>query len=524
GGATPRRERSRAKKLARSARVILWFWILLAYVPDIARAMTGYSTLWRAADLVTTWGLIFVVYVVLSTWRAEIASLFEKLATDRLPGAVQFVHDNKDKPWGVLIVAGASIYVIVSESARLGRSYASDNELTRSVSNFIFRKQIELQRRDHSDIETDVPEHRRPKLPPEYVEAFADRPLEDEVFCVERDQAAQKIFQAFDDWVVSGRQGSAALIGETGIGKSTALHSIDKRMRAREDHGMHVVHVDVVEKIVKRHEALELVAQLFELDEVPVHKDDAVQAILACPPTIVLLDDCHHMFIRRIGGFAGLELFLEIANLTDGVHYYVLTFNRFAWSYLNRVRRREHFFGSVVRIPPWTEQEIQELIWTRNLMTGVTLDFIDLVVTRDEDEDYSYEVIRSAKGYFRLLHEFCIGNPRLALTYWLRSLRPSQDDEHKLQVGLFRTPPQRVTSDMDDQYWFTLTAIAQHGALNAEEISAIINVDRGFCQNAINFFVETDIVLLDSFHRARISALFLRQVLKQLIDSSYLYD
>lgn len=520
-------EVSRARKLVRSAKVIIWFWLIVIYVPELIVALMGHSVVWRIADVATTWSFILVIYSVLSTWKEDIASLFQKLAEERLPRAVQFVNENKDRIWGVLVIGVASVYVIGSESIRLGRRYLLDTEWSKRINNFIFRKKIELKQRDRPDDQAGS-QLKLAALPRGYRDYFVDEPLDGEVFKVERDAAAAAadgMLKRYVDWKASHRQGSVAISGEAGIGKTTTLHIIAGRLKEICDGTeAEFVCAHVFEKIWSEEAVLEFVAGLFDLEPAPTDRAELLRQVMELHEHVIMLDDCHHLFLRRIGGFEGLELFLELVNLTDGHHFWVLSFDHFAWAYLSRVERRDHYFGEIMALPRWSESEIQDLIWTRNLMTGCSASFTDLVVTHDEGEDYSYEVIKSAKGYFRLLHEFSQGNPRVAITYWLRSLTPSEDEEDTLQVGLFRSPPQRITLGMDDNYWFALTAIAQHGCLNAAEIAQVINGHVGFCEMALNYFEEMDVITLDARRRAQLTPLYMRQVLKHLKDSNYLYD
>jgi hypothetical protein len=178
--------------------------------------------------------------------------------------------------------------------------------------------------------------------------------------------------------------------------------------------------------------------------------------------------------------------------------------------------------GEVIKIAPWSEAEVRQLIRARDGVVDMAISVTDLVVTH-ENEDQYYEVIKTSEGFFRLLHEFCQGNPRVALLFWLRSLK--RDNKGQLQVSLFRRPPYAVLSTVTDQYLFTLAAVAQHGGLSAEEASTIIHIDRGFCEMAMNFLHESDIITVDPrTERARISTLYLRAVLKQLSDSNFLYE
>ncbi len=521
-------EISRARKLVTSGRVITLFWLLVIYMPALTIELLGHTVIWRIVDIATTWGFILVIYSVLSTWRDEIARLFEKLAIDRLPRAVHFVNQNKDRIWGVLVIGGASLYVIGSESLRLGKRYLIETQWSKQINNFIFRKQIEYKQRDRDKQEDDVAVQMSfQNLPTHYVDFFEDRPLSDEVYRVESNaDIHDQIVAYFSSWCAVPNQGSIALHGEVGMGRSTLLFELAESLgEPCEECQAQIVYTRLIERCVTQPEILEYIANLFGIEEAPGSRTELVDLINALPMHVLLIDDCQRLFLRKIGGFNGLETFLQVVNLTDAHHFWVLTFERFSWSYLARIKQRAHYFGKVLDLVPWTETEIQDLIWKRNLMTGMTTNFTDLVVTREDgDEDVSFEVIKSAQGYFRLLHDFSKGNPRVAMIYWLRSIKPNTDDEQVLDVGLFRSPPQRALAALQDNYWFTLTAIAQHGALNAHEIASIINADEGFCEMALNYFQEKHIITLDSRRRAKLTPVYLRQILRQLTVSNYLYD
>lgn len=531
-------EIDRAKKLVRSAKVIIWFWLLVLYLPMLVVAFMGHSVIWRVVDLASMWFLVIVIYSVLTTWKNDIARLFERLAAERLPRGVQFVNSNKDRIWGVLVIGLASVYVIGRESARLGREYLLEREWSKRINNFIFRKKIEIQQREQAKREGDIDYSKM--LPERYTSHFhTDRCLWDEPYMVERTVYLDEIIKIFETHSVRHKQGSVALIGETGIGKTTLLNQLDERMRELNDgREEDVMYLTIFTKMTGRPGVFRLLRRLFQLGPDIQTKAQLIRAIKRKSRKVIIVDDCHHLFLRQIGGFAGLELFLEVVNLTDTYHIWVLSFNRFAWYYLARVRRREHYFGKILPIAPWSEAEVQDLVSRRNLMAGTQCSFSDLVVAHEpaEADAFSYEVIKSANGYFRLLHEFSQGNPRVAMTYWLRSLKPIErvveegaeagDDaqEDALQVSLFRRPEQRVSQTLPDNYWFALTAIAQHGSLSATEMAGVINADLSFCETAINFFEETDVISVDSRYRARLRPLYFRQVLKYMVDSNYLYE
>lgn len=514
-------EISRAQKLVRSVRMVLVFWLLGRYMPEIVVQFMGHSILWWVVDQLFKLGFIGVVYYVLSAWKDEIAQVFERLAKERLPRAVKVINNHKDRPYGVLLIGAASLYVLAREVARVARAWFVDTQWSRRVSNFMFRKKIELQQRErekaHQEDALDDPcEH----LPPEYVEVFADIPLTNEPYLIARDVYLERFENRHKSWLTRRRQGSVALISESGLGKTTILNQVFAQWTEEKDRD--VRYVEIAEKHRHVEDIYVLLSRLFELSSVPSTQAGLIESINAQPSQVVIVDDCHHMFFRRIGGFRAMDLFLDVVNRTDGKHFWILSFNTFAWSYLNRVRNRQHYFGEVIKIAPWSEAEVRRLIRSRDAIVDIPISFTDLVVTHENEDEY-YEVIKTSEGFFRLLHEFCDGNPRVALLFWLRSLK--LDDKRQLQVSLFRRPPYGVLTTITDQYLFALAAVAQHGGLSAEEAATIIHADRGFCEMAMNFLHESDIITLDPrTDRARISTLYLRSVLKQLSDSNFLYE
>ncbi|MGM0555716.1 MAG: AAA family ATPase [Myxococcota bacterium] len=514
-------ELNRARKLVRSIQIVLLFWLLQHYVPMAVTELLGHSVITWLVGQAFLWGLAIVVYLVLTTWKNDIARLFSKLAADRMPRAVEFVQTNKDEFYGVFVIAGAFLYVLAREIAMLTKRYASDTEWSKRVSNFVFRKRIELQQREREGDEPVIPADES-ALPPEYLDYFEIEPVHDESYAIHRSDIIDDIIGDIRAWMNRKGQGSTAIPGESGIGKTTVLIQLIDEV-AHEFDDLLITSATVTEKFDTSETVLGFIAQLFGLEAAPKSRAELVEMLNAQASRIVILDDCHHLYMREIGGFAALDTFLEVVNLTDDRHYWVLAFNRFAWSYINRVRQREHFFGHIEMLEPWTDRDIQDLIQRRNAEAEMQVSFTDLIVAHEEGENDFYEIIKTANGYFRLLHEFSRGNPAIALIYWERSVKLEPDGT--LQVTLFRRPSVRIISQLSDDHLFALTAIAQHGALNPREIAEVINSEVGFCDMALNFFDELNIIDIDPrTGRASITPLYFRQIVSRLSGSNFLWE
>ncbi|QDG49446.1 hypothetical protein FIV42_01440 [Persicimonas caeni] len=513
-------ELDRAKKLVRSVRVVVVFWLLSAYIPDFVEPLTGITVIWWLVDKVAVWGFVGVVYWVLSQWKDDIASVFERLAGDGLRRPVEFVHEHKDRPWGVLVIAVASLYVLFKEVGIIARRFVLNTQWFKRASAFAFRTKIELRNRERVQNDGGQPLDAK-RLPQDYREVFEDRALVDEAYRIDRGTYTADVLARFERWKAARRQGSVIVSGEPGVGKTTFLNGVSAKLAEATEWPMVRGRID--EKLESREGVLDFVAELFELDTTPSSSDELIAQLNELEPRVALVDDCHHAFTRQIEGFDSLETLLDIVNLCDEAHFFVLTFNGFTWSYINRIEAREHYFGQVLTLEPWSEEDLERMIETRTAHTDYLPSFADLVHDQVDHADYFFEVVKTANGYFRYLHEFSGGNPRVAMLYWLRSLRPTGDAK-TLQVSLFRRPSTAEFSSYTDDHWFVLGALAQHGELDVDELATVVNVPRGFCNLAVDYFAEAGVVDLDpESRRARLTPLFLRQVLRQLSNSNFLY-
>ncbi|MFD1588231.1 hypothetical protein ACFR9U_14715 [Halorientalis brevis] len=77
----------------------------------------------------------------------------------------------------------------------------------------------------------------------------------------------------------------------------------------------------------------------------------------------VVIEDCHHLYERRIGGFEELSAFLDEL---VGVDATVVTgWNRYAWAYLESMQDLDREFPVTVEIHPLSADRIAELVLDR---------------------------------------------------------------------------------------------------------------------------------------------------------------
>jgi hypothetical protein len=75
---------------------------------------------------------------------------------------------------------------------------------------------------------------------------------------------------------------------------------------------------------------------------------------------IVLMDRCHFLALRRIGGFAMLDAFLDMISMSDKM--VITSWNSFTWSYLREVKGIDKFFPVVIEVPKLDSRTLMEAV------------------------------------------------------------------------------------------------------------------------------------------------------------------
>lgn len=75
---------------------------------------------------------------------------------------------------------------------------------------------------------------------------------------------------------------------------------------------------------------------------------------------IVILDNCHFLYMRKVGGFEIIEELLKLIENPDIM--FITTWNLYSWKYLDEVLKIGKFFPVQISLPKLTADEIKESI------------------------------------------------------------------------------------------------------------------------------------------------------------------
>lgn len=443
--------------VSRSWRVITWYLATTLVTLELAELATGPGVLHGELRTLFTWLLVPIGLLLVHWWRHAIVNS-SQFSSDT--GFSRFLRTHGDRRYGAIFALLAVPVVLATRGAQLVREHVANLDTTRRFLAFLFRRQVEQTGQVLPD---------RQNLPPELDELFPHGPLSPEETTL-RPQCVDDLEALYEQWVDSPTDGSAILIGASGMGKSTTLNFLRTELEVEGS-----VSVDT-----KLTQPKSLVQHLRKSLDLP--SEDSSEELLVKDirekfgRQIICVDDCHNLFLRKVGGFDAWHALSRIVNESSVDVFWVLTINDVAWEYLLALDDGVSRFRRVFHLPGLSQEALLSLMTRRMRRAKYRLTFSDLLISELEGLKRSTQIIRTARGYFGLLWDYTAGNPRLANHFWLRSLLV--DDDKNARVRLFTTPSMSDLEALTDEVAFALTAIVEHENVNASELAVITHLHR----------------------------------------------
>jgi hypothetical protein len=212
---------------------------------------------------------------------------------------------------------------------------------------------------------------------------------------------------------------------------------------------------------------------------------------------VVVVEGCHYLYSRRIGGFDVLNEFLDRIAASDAL--FVTAWNKWAWDYLAAVQDLDRAFPVHVHVPRLEPEAISALVREHvdELPAFVesdghgrvkTVDFdratvdvagrevsvpvpelnVEYLTARDMGEEYG----ETERVVYEKLARLAEGNPGVALALWDRAVRDGELSPASLDA---REEP----LDLDDDEAMTLTSVLTNERLamgTLREILPDVNV------------------------------------------------
>ncbi|MEL7145023.1 MAG: hypothetical protein AAFO69_01540 [Bacteroidota bacterium] len=328
------------------------------------------------------------------------------------------------------------------------------------------------------------------KLPAIYKRLYKIEPLEEEELFVGRTAELTQLKNACAAWK-SGRYAASVIVGEKYGGITSFLNYALPKLPV----SCPIIRFEQDDNIASAEELVTIFQKIIP-DATFNNLSELADQLNSSYERIIVLEDLHNLFIRKIEGFTALKQLYMLINQTLKKVFWITSTTSHTWEYLERTTNVSEFFSYQIRMEEFSKEQITELINKRNRISGYQISFANDADSKTQKKLTKLEQIDQQVVledlFFVNLNEFAKGNISLALRYWL--LSTISVTESTIEVGTFRKPDLSFVKLMSMEKVFILHALILHDGLTAPQLSEVINTSVGKCHLNLIAMLEDGII------------------------------
>ncbi len=318
-------------------------------------------------------------------------------------------------------------------------------------------------------------------LPADYLAHFDFDALTEEEQFFELDAEFADLNVAIERWREQ-KQSSFIVYGHRGTGKSTLLNIVRERLFAE----VSIAHETLIQKLTTTAGLTYYLSM--RLGHPEAKSFEALgEALLEGPQRVILLEDCHHLFFRTIGGLDAIRRLFWLIASTNHHILWGISLEKRGYEFLNQALPLSDLFHVQISLETRSGADLRRLIMLRHNRSTYGLHYAhekrnekalrrQLKALRKQGRLGRNNLQEALElTYFSELAAACDGNILVAMFYWLRALRVQGED--RFDVLPFDELNLSLIWDLSQDEAFTLVAFLQHGKLTAEELAQILDAD-----------------------------------------------
>ena len=307
-------------------------------------------------------------------------------------------------------------------------------------------------------------------LPKEYKNLYELKPAEGDFF-INRDVEVQKLELSYENWM-KDRFVTCAIIGEKGCGVTSTLNAFLKKIPQIE-----TIRADLNQKIYTNEKYFTFFNSLLKTEDIKSNKGLIDYLNDTQDNKIIIIENLHHMFLKKVGGFESMEMLFELLSYTTKKVLWIGVFTPQTWNYLDKTIAISNYFTSEIIMEQLSYETIKQIILKR---IDCELTRVEFIPNEETKESKTFQNLNQDEQqpflegkFFKLLHKLSNGNISLAQLYWIRSI--STNDEKGLSVKEIDDFDYTFIKNLSSEALFTLQALILHDGLTIKDFTTVMH-------------------------------------------------
>ncbi|MEP7050264.1 MAG: ATP-binding protein [Pseudomonadota bacterium] len=454
GGAQSEIAQLRLRSLRLVGRVVVAFALVLVLSERLVGNGTVHSWVWS-----TCWFAAVPVFLILVRWWRQ--TVFERVERVRRKSALQAWLLANRVGWKSFFAAMiAAVQLFVLGSYKVVRTWVAGFDLARRAHAYLFKREL-------ARLAEARPEEKFRPLRADAAASLAPNRMGDAWLGCPAEAHSRTLSAS----AAERHGGLVAVVAPRGLGKSTLLRHVAR-----------LVPGTATLSCQPHSTVQDLQALLEKAAPAPVGEGGSNA------PSLLLIDDAQALMKPILGGLRVFDEALSFARSHSQHSLWVFAIDATLWPFLQRARDSRPLFDRVIKLEPWRDEQIDQLLTLRSREAGIDPSFEDLLepLPHAADEIDQQEALESKRvGYSRMVWDYARGNPGLALEVWRNSVAESVSGS--VRVRPLTTPDADVLELLPDSTLFILRAVLQMAPVSVSDVALATRIGEAQVQSAFRF-------------------------------------
>lgn len=356
------------------------------------------------------------------------------------------------------------------------------------------------------------------KLPYVYKRLYQIKPLEEESFFEGRVQELSEIKTAYESWK-KGNYSATCIHGEKGSGASSLVNLFQKDLQ-----GVEVFRHKFIKGYNTEEDFVDFFNRIFEKKNLKSFNEIA-EFVSSGKKKVIILEDVQHFYLKKIDGFASINLLFELISKTAEHAFWLIEITRYTYNYLEKTIGISRYFRYNIDLKQLKNEQIVSLILKRHRVSGYSLLFEQPNLTALEQRKHKTKSTEEKQSYFKEnffanLNQFAQSNISLALLYWLRSTKSV--DGNTIIMSKVKSLDFTFLNTLSNDSIFTLHALLLHDSLSPYEHALVFHQSETSSRRTL-MVLEDHGLLQSNDGRYSINRLLYRQVVNVLTNKNIIH-